>query len=79
MTMTKYDTALHNFCNILHIWFQQKKIRIKWFVEGLMRPLFRAMAPQMKAFPSYSTKRLWLDVRDERDGNFCIIMKNDYK
>ena len=33
-------------------------MRIKRFIDGLMRPLYRVVAPQMKSFPSY------LDVMD---------------
>ena len=32
-----------------------KQIRIERFIDGLVRPLYRVVAPQMKTFPSYLT------------------------
>ena len=29
-------------------------MRIERFIDGLVRPLYRAVTPQMKTFPSYS-------------------------
>ena len=32
-----------------------ENMKIERFIDGLIRPLFRVVAPQMKSFPSYAT------------------------
>ena len=54
MTMVEYDVRFTQLSRYASYLVSTERMRIERFIDGLVRPLYRAVAPQMKTFPSYS-------------------------
>ena len=54
MTVAEYDIQFTQLSRYAPHLVPTERMRIERFIDGLVRPLFRAVAPQMKSFPSYS-------------------------
>ena len=54
LSMAKYDIKFTQLSRYAPHLVPTKKMKIKRFIDGLVRPLFRVVAPQMKSFPSYA-------------------------
>ena len=54
MSVAEYDIKFTQLSRYAPYLVPTEKMKIERFIDGLVRPLFRAVAPQMKTFPSYA-------------------------
>ena len=54
MSVSEYDIRFTQLSRYAPYLVPTERMRIERFIEGLVMPLYRAVAPQMKTFPSYA-------------------------